>query len=411
MQFHQETLHNGLQIVAETKPKAQSVAVGFFARTGSRDETTDVSGVSHFLEHMAFKGNDEFDADDVNRIFDEVGAAYNASTSEEVTFYYAAILPEYLDRTFELLATLMRPNLEEDDFDMEKQVILEEIGMYDDMPSFAIYDQTMSAHFAGHPLGQSILGTNESIRALTVEQMRAYHEDRYGAANLVLAATGNLDWDRLTALARQHCGDWSAGTPGRSAGEARPEPQELWRIKSQLNQEHLMQMAPAPPAQSPLRFAAELVATIVGDEATGRLYWELVETGFAESADMGYNDYDGSGAWATYICCAPQQALENVNRVAQIYEEINRDGPSHEELEQARNKVATRIVLASERPMGRLASLGGNWLYRNEYRSVADDLKTVEELTLSDIRGLLEVYPLGQTTRVGLGPFDHEAKS
>ncbi len=111
MQFHQHTLPNGLQVIAELNPAVHSVAAGFFVRTGARDETKGVSGVSHFLEHMAFKGDNRISADDVNRIFDEVGANYNASTGEEVTMYYAAVLPEYLDTTMELLSVLMQPSL------------------------------------------------------------------------------------------------------------------------------------------------------------------------------------------------------------------------------------------------------------------------------------------------------------
>lgn len=408
MQFHQTQLPNGLQIIGEVKPAAQSVAVGFFVQTGARDEAADVSGVSHFLEHMAFKGDDTYSAEDVNRIFDEVGASYNASTGEEVTFYYAAILPEYLDQTFELLARMMRPSLREEDFDMEKQVILEEIGMYEDMPGFAIYDATMSTHFAEHPLGQSILGSTESIRNLTVEQMRNYHSQRYGASNLVLAATGNFDWDHLLELARQHCDNWNAGAPGRTVVEAVPQPHKHWIKRPGMNQQHLMQMAPAPPASSALRFAAEMVATIVGDESTGRLYWDLVETGLAETAELSFNDYDGSGAWATYLCCAPGEAEANLDRIREIFADFNQQGPTPEEFEQARNKVASRIVLSSERPMGRLVALGGNWVYRNEYRSVADDLAMLKSLTLDDVRALLNAYPLQQTTIVGLGPLDAE---
>ncbi|MCA9013401.1 MAG: insulinase family protein, partial [Planctomycetaceae bacterium] len=179
MKFQQTTLSNGLTLIAETNASVHSVAAGFFVRAGSRDETADVSGVSHFLEHMAFKGDAKFSADDINRVFDEIGAKYNASTSEEVTMYYAAVLPEYLERAMELLSSLMQPALRVEDFEMEKNVILEEISMYEDQPSFVCYDHIMSTHFAGHPLGQSILGTNASITALTAEQMQNYHRSRY----------------------------------------------------------------------------------------------------------------------------------------------------------------------------------------------------------------------------------------
>lgn len=184
MQFHHHTLSNGLNIVAESNAGVHSVAFGFFVRTGARDEAADVNGVSHFLEHMAFKGTDRFTADDVNRIFDEVGAEYNASTSEEVTQFYGAILPEYLPQTFELLSSILFPTLRQDDFDMEKKVILEEISMYQDQPMHVAYEAGMLKHFAGHPLGTSILGTLESVGALTAEQMRQYHADHYRAGNI-----------------------------------------------------------------------------------------------------------------------------------------------------------------------------------------------------------------------------------
>ncbi|MEZ5949467.1 MAG: pitrilysin family protein [Planctomycetaceae bacterium] len=151
MKFEQMTLDNGLTLIGEINPNVQSMAFGFFVRTGSRDETPEVSGVSHFLEHMVFKGTARNSPMDVNRIFDEVGAQYNASTSEEITLFYASILPEYLPRTFELVADILYPSLRDDDFEMEKKVILEEIGMYEDMPAFSAYEKLMELHFQGHP--------------------------------------------------------------------------------------------------------------------------------------------------------------------------------------------------------------------------------------------------------------------
>ncbi|MCA8989051.1 MAG: insulinase family protein, partial [Planctomycetaceae bacterium] len=170
VKFEHLQLPNGLNIVAEINPNVHSVAFGFFVRVGSRDETAEVSGVSHFLEHMVFKGTETLSPLDVNRIFDEVGAKYNASTSEEITLFYAAVLPEYFATTFSLIASILYPTLRSDDFDMEKKVILEEIGMYDDMPAFSAYEKLMQLHFQGHPLSQSILGSVSSITDLTAEQ-------------------------------------------------------------------------------------------------------------------------------------------------------------------------------------------------------------------------------------------------
>src|SRR6476620_5512804 len=186
MTFHQHTLPNGLTILGETNPAALSVAVAFWVKTGSRDETPDVSGVSHFLEHMVFKGTERRDALAVNRDFDRVGAKHNAQTSEEDTFYHVTCLPEYLPRAFDVLSDILRPTLREDDFETEKKVIIEEIRMYLDNPMSVAYEAAKAAHFGAHPLGNSILGTVESITALRVDQMREYFASRYSPANIVL---------------------------------------------------------------------------------------------------------------------------------------------------------------------------------------------------------------------------------
>src|SRR5438034_8314553 len=165
MPFHQHKLANGLTVIGETSPAAKSAAVGFFVRTGSRDEKPEVSGVSHFLEHMVFKGTPRRTAFEVNIDFDRIGANYNAFTSEENTVFYAAVLPEYLPQAVDILADILRPSLRGEDFDMEKKVIIEEIGMYDDQPMWSAYDHAKKLYFAEHALGNSILGTPDSIRA------------------------------------------------------------------------------------------------------------------------------------------------------------------------------------------------------------------------------------------------------
>jgi len=404
MKFEQITLDNGLNVIGEVNPNVHSVAFGFFVRTGSRDETAAVSGVSHFLEHMVFKGTENYSPADVNRIFDELGAKYNASTSEELTLFYAAVLPEYFPQAFELVASIMYPSLRDDDFDIEKKVILEEIGMYDDMPAFTAYEKLMQTHFVNHPLSQSILGSVESISDLQAEQMRKYHSEHYRAGNITLAIAGNIDWSIVVDLARGACGNWPGGSFDRPTHEAGPKGGLEVVQKSGTMQEHVAQMAPAPPARDDLRFAADILSVIVGDDSNSRLYWDLIEPGHAEAAEMSYNEYDGSGAYMSFLSCHPDDVEKNLEAFGRIYDEINRDGITENELELARNKIVSRIVLRSERPMGRLGSLGNNWVYREEYRSVEDDLKTLREITPGDIRELLDQYPLGQTTTVAIGP-------
>src|SRR5438552_10273553 len=207
--FHSQRLPNGLQIIGETSPSARSVALGFFVRTGSRDETAEVSGVTHFLEHMIFKGTPRRSALDVNRDFDRIGSHPNAFTSEENTVFYAAILPEYIPQAADILADILRPSLRAEDFEMEKNVIIEEIGMYEDQPMWSAYDHAKRAYFADHPLGNSILGTVESIRALSRDQMHEYFSSRYVAPNITVVAAGHFDWDHLVKLIQDQCAGWN----------------------------------------------------------------------------------------------------------------------------------------------------------------------------------------------------------
>mgnify|MGYP002624923945 CR=1 FL=1 len=196
MKFHRQILPNGLEIVAEVNDAAVSSAIGYFVRTGSRDEWDAVSGVSHFLEHMVFKGTERRSAADANREFDEIGADYNAFTSEENIVYYASALPEYVDCAVRLFGDLLHPALRDDDFETEKQVIIEEIRMYEDQPPFGADERCKAIHFGTHPMGRSILGTVESITNLTAEDMRAYARQKYSPKNITLVGAGRIDFGR-----------------------------------------------------------------------------------------------------------------------------------------------------------------------------------------------------------------------
>jgi predicted Zn-dependent peptidase len=406
MTFHHAVLGNGLEIVGERLPQARSVAFGFFVQTGARDETPEVSGVSHFLEHMVFKGTDRYTAEDVNRLFDDVGAQYNASTSEEVTLFYAAVLPECFSATFPLQADILFPSLRDSDFDTEKQVILEEIGMYDDQPSFVAYDAAMRRHFHGHPLGNIILGTTASVGALTSEQMRAYHAARYRAGNIVLAVSGLFDWDAVVAAAEVTCGAWPSGTPPRLTPAAHPQPSSQWITRPHLQQQQIVQLTPAPSATDPRRFAAELLTLIVGDDSNSRMHWAIVDPGHADAAEISFSDFAGAGAYLTFLNGNPAETAANLERLDQICREVNRDGITADELALSKTKVASRIVLRGERPMSRLSTLGHDWLIRREYRSIADDLRLLDALTLDDLHNLIAAFPLTPCTTIGVGPLD-----
>ncbi len=407
MPFHSEKLPNGLQIIGETSPSARSVALGFFVRTGSRDEAPEESGVTHFLEHMVFKGTPRRSAFDVNRDFDRIGADYNAYTSEENTVFHAAVLPEYVPEAVDVIADILRPSLREEDFQMEKKVIINEIGRYEDMPMYAAYDRTRKAHFGDHKLGNSVLGTPESITALTRDQMHRYFAKRYVATNITVAVAGNFEWPRFVEVVARHCGQWQDGPVGRDGLFQAPGTGRFEIVRrAKVAQEYVMMMAPAPAADSPLRHAADLLSMALGDDSGSRLYWALIDPGLADSADCGFHENEASGTFMTSFSGEPAATASNLEIVRKVLREVQEKGIAEEELNQARSKVLSRVVRGNERPKGRMQALGMNWTYQKEYRTVDDDLKAFEGVTLGDVREVLTRFPLEKVTTLALGPLE-----
>jgi predicted Zn-dependent peptidase len=404
LEFLKYTLPNGLEIVAECNAAAYSTAVGFFVKTGSRDETDELAGVSHFLEHMAFKGTPTRTADDVNREFDEMGAHYNACTDEENTIFHAAVLPEHQDHAVALLADILRPVLREEDFVTEKKVILEEIQMCEDQPPFGAGDKCRALHYGAHPLGRSVLGTQRSIDQLPVEAMREYFRRRYSPGNIVLAGSGRIDFEQLVASAARECGDWPAVAAGRKVEPASPQDGFQVLRKDDATQQYVLQLAPGPAAEDGDRYAAKVLATVLGDDSGSRFYWELVDPGLAEHASLRHGEHQGAGMMMTYMSCEPQQAAENLQRILDICRRAEAKGITAEELMQAKNKIRARIVLASERPYNRLFPVGSDWIYRSEYRPMEAKLDAFSAVTVADLSAILAKYPLTRPTTVTIGP-------
>jgi predicted Zn-dependent peptidase len=407
MTFHQHTLPNGLTILGETNPAALSVAVAFWVKTGSRDETPDVSGVSHFLEHMVFKGTPRRDAFTVNRDFSRIGADNNAWTSEENTVFHAVVLPEFLGDVVDVLADILRPSLRAEDFNTEKKVILDEIVRYEVQPGWAAYDQARKNFYAGHPLGNSILGTTASITALTRDQMAAYFNRRYVAPNILAVAAGNYDWKRFVELVERACGDWPTGeAPRTNRTEARGAGglHVVAKPPDKVAQQYVTMIAPASPADHELGYAGALLSTVVGDYTGSRMFWALTDPGLADEAGMGIDECDGAGAYYTSFNSVPEKASECYGIVRGLLEDVQKNGITTEEFQQAKTKVLSREIRAGERTQRRMLTVVKDWVYRGEYRSVDDELAAWDKVTMKDIRAVLDKYPLTNQTITAYGP-------
>lgn len=403
MQYQQHQLSNGLTVVAECNPQAHFSAFGYFVKTGSRDETMDLSGVSHFLEHMVFKGTPNRSADEVNELLDDMGSASNACTSVESTIYHAAILPEFQPQIIELFSDLMRPSLRDEDFETEKKVIIEEIMMYADQPPYGGHEKVMSEFFGKHPLGQSVLGTVDSVAALTPAQMRGYFEQRYSPGNLAIAAGGKVDFDELVAQVEKHCGHWAAVETERVAPEVTYQTGFKTMIQENSTLEYIIQLTPGPTRSDPQRFAARVLATILGDDSGSRMYWEFIDSGIAESAGMGNYEYHNGGLMMTVIFCAPDAAQDNLARLHRLQMEAKK-GVTQKELDLAKSKIVSHIILASERTESRMFSVGSQWLSELDYRTVAEIAEYYQSVTLEEVNAVLEKYDPTENMTLVVGP-------
>ncbi len=404
MEFKKERLANGLVIIGEVNNRARSAAVGFFVKTGSRDETKQINGVSHFLEHMLFKGTEKLSAFEVNEAFDRTGAQFNAFTSEENTVFYAAVLPEYLVEVTELWIGLMRPALRDDDFNIEKNVIKEEIAMYKDLPSFDVMDRCRRLHFDSHPCGNSVLGSEGSIGNLTAEQMRDYFARRYAPNNMVLACAGDFDWKRICSIAASGCSRWQKQVTERELQDHRGSKKKKRVEKPNLSREHICLMSPGVSAQDPRRFASSLLGVIVGDDVGSRFFWELVDKALAETATMQFGAMDGTGAFCSYIRCSSENATKVLDIIRGIFESLSKSGVTEDELRKAKNKILSALVIKNELPMGRLVDLGSNWIYLEQYRIIEDDINAVKAVTVDDVNLLIEQFNPGDFTQFSIGP-------
>jgi len=401
--FKHATLPNGLTVIGEILPGAHTAAIGFFVKTGARDETAEVMGVSHFLEHMMFKGTETRTAEDVDRQFDEIGAEHNAFTSSEMTAFYAHCLPEHLPRAEEVLSDIMRPSLRQQDFDQEKLVILEEIAMYQDNPFWVLYERAMEEYYGEHPLGYRVLGTPETINALSSDQMKAYFQRRYSADNTTVALAGNVDFDAMVERIAEHCGHWQRTDAARQYPKEQHQPKQVTIEMPNVTRHYLLMISPAPSMSDERRYAAAMLLHILGDHDGSRLYWALVDSGLAEEAQAQYDGRDGTGDALVFCLCDPIDA-EQVHAIA--LEQMNglADSLTEDDLVRARSKIATAVTLHGELPAGRMKRLGRQWTYDGEYRSLEEELANINAVTLDDLRGVSADYPLKPMVTATLAP-------
>ena len=344
-QFRVNQLDNGLTVVIEQIPQAISTAVGFLIKTGARDEDPRLDGVSHFLEHMMFKGSAQRDWNKINRDFDLMGARYNAYTSWEETCFYAWTLNQEMPKALELLSDMLHPKLPEDEFVTEKKVILEEIARYQDMPDHVTFEHAMKLAFQNHRLSSNILGTPASIGKLTRDQMANYFDARYVPNNMALFACGRVDEDALLDQVNEL---WGRRTGSRAACSNGDQPGFLPGhkevVRKGVARQNIVIMWPMLPLCDKRSTAASMLGSILGDDRNSRLYWALRHTGLAEEAGGGYWGFTDAGLLAVSASCDPDKS-EKVGAILRKECALLKKGIKEAELQRVKNRVRTTLVL------------------------------------------------------------------
>jgi predicted Zn-dependent peptidase len=384
-------LGSGVRVVTEEVPSVRSVALGLWVRTGSRDETLAQAGVSHFLEHLLFKGTARFSAIEISERFDGLGASVNAATGKETTHLNARFLDEHTDEVFDLLAEmLLAPTYPE--IDSERDVVLEEIAMYEDEPQDRVHDFLAEAVFGEHPLGRRVLGEAGVIASVPVPEIEAYHRARYTGANVVVGAAGSLDHDRIADLAGRLVSPPEGGGRADRAGIT-PQPRLRFHAKD-TEQYHICFGAPGISREDERRYALAVLDSIFGGSTSSRLFREVREKrGLAYSVGSYSDQYTDTGMVATYVGTREDNVEEACSIIGAELQRLRAEPVSTEELARAKESVKGRLVLSSESTGARMTRISRATLFGLPIDSLDEMLAKVDAVTVDDLTPLAaELY-------------------
>ncbi len=380
-------LPNGLRVVSEEMPHVRSVSAGIWIDSGSRHEVGAESGVSHFIEHMVFKGSRNRSAEEIARAMDGLGGSLDAFTGKELVSFNCKVLDEHLPLAFDVLSDmLINPAFREEDIEREKGVILEELKMEVDNPEYLVHE-TFSANFwKGHPLGRPILGTKETIKGFQREMVTKYYASVYTPANIVITAAGHVDHDRLVDLIAHCFGSVPAGEVISNHTPPRPTAKLVIKERKSLEQVHLLVGVPAIPIADDRRFAAYLMNTLLGGSMSSRLFQNIREQrGLVYSVFSEINSYRDAGCLTVYAGTSHESFREVIALIVEEFRRFKEEPVNAEELTRARNHLRGSLLLSLESTSSRMANLARQHLYFDRYWSPEELVQAIDRVTPDDI--------------------------
>jgi predicted Zn-dependent peptidase len=405
--FVEHVLPNGLRVVCEVMPRVRSAAAAFLVRTGARHERPGEHGVSHFLEHMCFKGTSLRTAHELNVRFDELGSIYNAYTSKEQTVYYGWLPARRLEEQIELLADMMRPSLPPDDFETERQVILEEIAMNDDSFDRQVWNFAHEVVFGRHPLAHEVLGDKETIRRLPRQAMVDYQARRYVPDNVFLIAAGAMEPEAVFAAAGRYCGGWrrhADGVPQEQPPAPIPGVRKL-KLK-RFKQHSLMLLYPSIPRGHADDETVEAFTALFGGH-NSRCFWNIVQKGICTEAGAAWIAYENCGVLALYADGEPERCAEMLAALREQIRAVSDRGVLPDEVQRVKNQRRTHLALEAENPRTRVMQLADDLETHGQVRTAEARLAAVDAVSVDTIGAYLERYPIaGDGLLLSCGPRD-----
>ena len=379
-------LPSGVRVVTEAVPSVRSVALGLWTRTGSRDEGPGQEGLSHFLEHLLFKGTERYSAIEISERFDGMGAAANAATSKESTHIHARFLDEHTEDAFDLMAEMMlAPTFP--DIDSERDVVLEEIAMYEDEPSDRVHDFLAEAVYGTHPLGRRVLGEADVIASIPIPKIAEYHDGRYVAGNLVVAAAGHVEHGEIVALADRLVQP-AAGTVAAVNGDEPADERRLRFHSKDTEQFHICFGAPGIARADDRRFTLAVVDSAFGGSVSSRLFREVREKrGLAYSVGSYSEQYLDRGTVAMYVGTREDNVAEACEIIGRELASLRDEGIGGEELDRAKEHVKGRMVLSMESSAARMSRIARSILFSTPLLSIDELLARVDAVTEDDVAG------------------------
>ena len=397
-----------MRVVTERMENVRSVALGFWIGTGSAMESHEQAGLSHLLEHMLFRGTDSYRSEEIDQIFDAMGAELNAGTDREATSLYTRVLDRHLERALHVMGEMIwKPRFE--DLTAEREVVLEEIAMYEDDPQDRVFDVLGEAVYGTHPLGRAVIGRAEVVRAIELDGLRAFHAERYISPSVVVAAAGSVDHEELVQMVRDACAssppvepvEIDAGGGGLDVHFKR----RVRFLRKDTEQYHVCLGGPGIARDDERRFALRVMEGVLGGTSSSRLFQEVREKrGLAYSVFSFSNLHAHTGEVGLYVGTRPDNLGEAMATIANELDRFVEDPASEEELTRSRENLKGRVVLSLESTAARMNRLGSSVLSELPILSVDEIIERIDAVELADLLELAgELFARERLSIAGVG--------